>query len=67
MIWVAIWEWGEDIGICGAYATCQNAIDDITNNFLELDERVENIVQDEMNAIVYTNLAKYRIERHLIK
>ena len=68
MIWIAIWEWDGDVGICGAYTTSQDAIDDIQQHFFEQEEEVEYIEEyDEITTIVYTNVATYRIELHSIK
>lgn len=66
-IWIASWKWDGDFGICGAYTTSQNAINDIQAHFFEPEEMVESIEEYDITTIMYTNMATYYIELHAIE
>ena len=67
-VFVVSCEWEGNFQTLGVYTTLASALETLSRQYLEEEERIEDFCAiDGQHSVVYTNMAIYTIDEHIVE
>ena len=67
-VFVLSCEWGDQFLTLGVFRSIVSAMDTLSSKYLEDEEHIEDFTAlDEQHLVVYTNMATYTIDEHILE
>lgn len=67
-VFVLSYEWGGEFQTLGVFTSLPSALEALSRQYLEEEERIEDFSAiDGQHSVVYTNMAVYPIDEHILE